>query len=261
MEVIFLGTGTSQGVPLIAHPNPGLDLTDPRNHRMRSSIHVVLDGLHVQVDCGPEFRLQCLANHIAQIDLVILTHGHADHIAGFDDLRRFCEMRGGEAMPVYTTDEGEGRLRAMFPYAMVDRAATGGYVAIKPMPMPRELVLPNGCVIRSTLLPHGAVSTLGLVFEEKSTGRRLVYYSDCKTVPPEALALGEGADVAVLDGLKPKPHPTHMSVGEACEVARAMRARRAFLTHMTYEVDYATWAAKLPEPVLPAYDGLRLTLG
>ncbi len=260
MEVIFLGTGTSQGVPLIAHPNPGLDLADPRNHRMRSSIHVVLDGLHVQVDCGPEFRLQCLANRVEKIDLVILTHGHADHIAGFDDLRRFCEMRAGEAMPVYTTDEGETRLRAMFPYAIVDRAISGGYVALKPLPMPRELVLPNGCVIRSVLLPHGAVQTLGLVFEEKSTGRRLAYYSDCKRVPDDALALAAEVDVAVLDGLKPKPHPTHMSVDEACAAAHAMRAKRAFLTHMTYEVDQATWEARLPAPVSPAYDGLRLML-
>ena len=88
MELIFLGTGTSQGVPLIAHPNEGLDLADRRNHRTRSSVHVVLDGLRVQVDCGPEFRLQCLWNDIRHIDLVILTHGHADHMMGLDDLRR-----------------------------------------------------------------------------------------------------------------------------------------------------------------------------
>lgn len=260
MELIFLGTGTSQGVPLIAHPNPGLDLADRRNHRTRSSIHVVLDGLHVQVDCGPEFRLQCLWNDIRHIDFVLLTHGHADHMMGFDDLRRFVEMRSGDALPVYTTDEGEHRLRTCFPYAMNDKAISGGYVALKPLPMPAEMVLPNGCIIRSTLLPHGNIQTLGLVFEEKSSGKKLVYYNDCKTVPPDAIALAMDADVAVLDGLKPRPHPTHMSIDDACAAAHAMRAKRAFITHMTQEVDHATWLAKLPAPVEPAYDGQRITV-
>lgn len=260
MELLFLGTGTSQGVPLIAHSNPGLDLADRRNHRTRSSIHVELDGLHVQVDCGPEFRLQCLWNDVKHIDFVILTHGHADHMMGFDDLRRFVEMRGGEAMPVYCTDEGEQRLRACYPYAMVDRAISGGYVALRPVPMPEKLVLPNGCVIRSALLPHGSVDTLGLVFEEKSSGKKLVYFNDCKRVTAEALAIAMDADVAVLDGLKPGPHPTHMSVQEACEAAHAMRAKRAFITHMTFLVDQATWEKQLPDPVRPAYDGLRITV-
>ena len=260
MELLFLGCGTSQGVPLIAHPNEGLDLADKRNHRTRSSVHVVLDGLHVQVDCGPEFRLQCLWNDVRAIDLVILTHGHADHMMGFDDLRRFCEMRAGLAMPVYTTDEGEERLRACFPYAIAEKAISGGYVALKPLRMPSALELPNGCLIRSALLPHGSIFSLGLVFEEKSTGKKLAYFNDCHRVTDEALALGMDADVAVLDGLRPHPHPTHMTIGAACEAAHAMRAKRAFITHMTQHVDYATWKAKLPAPVEPAYDGLSVSV-
>ena len=246
MEVIFLGTGTSQGVPLIAHPNEGLDLADKRNHRTRSSVHVVLDGIHVQVDCGPEFRLQCLWNDIRHIDFVILTHGHADHMMGFDDLRRFVEMRGGHAMPVYTTDEGAERLRACYPYAMAEKAISGGYVALKPLLMPPVMTLPNGCTIRSVLLPHGSIETLGLVFEEKSTGRKLVYFNDCKRVTDEALALAMDADVAVLDGLKPDPHPSHMAIEEAVTAAHAMRAKRAFITHMTFLVDQATWEEETP---------------
>lgn len=260
MELIFLGTGTSQGVPLIAHDNPGLDLSDRRNHRTRCSVHVILDGLHVQVDCGPEFRLQCLWNDIRRIDHVLLTHGHADHMMGFDDLRRFVELRDGHAYPVYTTEEGAERLRTCYPYAMIDRAITGGYVALRPTLMPDELTLPNGCIIRAHRLPHGSIDSLGFVFIEKSSGKKLVYYNDCKSVPDSAIALAMDADVAVLDGLKPKPHPTHMSIDEACEVARQIRAKRAFITHMTREVDQATWEQRLPAGIAPAYDGLRITV-
>src|SRR5208283_5180568 len=91
---------------------------DPRNHRTRASVHVVMDGLHVQVDAAPEFRLQCLREKIDKLDLFILTHGHSDHITGMDDLRRFCDMRGGEALTVYSTEAGISRVIAIYPYAI-----------------------------------------------------------------------------------------------------------------------------------------------
>src|SRR5262245_7944085 len=113
MEVIFLGSGTSQGVPMIACDCEVCTSIDPRNHRTRSSIHVVMDGLHVQVDASPEFRLQCLREKVEQLDFFILTHGHADHVIGMDDLRRFCDLKGGNAIDVYTTEEGMARILAI----------------------------------------------------------------------------------------------------------------------------------------------------
>ena len=110
MEVVFLGTGTSQGVPMIACDCAVCTSPDPRNRRTRSSIHVTMGDLHVQVDATPEFRLQCVRENIRQLDVFILTHGHADHITGMDDLRRFCDLIGGEALTVYTTDEGMARV-------------------------------------------------------------------------------------------------------------------------------------------------------
>src|SRR2546421_8209430 len=161
MEVIFLGTGTSQGVPMIACDCPVCTSTDPRNKRTRASIHVVMDGLHVQVDAAPEFRLQCIRDNIRALDLFILTHGHADHIAGMDDLRRFCDLLGGNALTVYSTDEGIGRVRAMYPWAIAERPVSKGYAAFKLLPMPAMIDLPQG-TIQSTVLPHGGVITLGL---------------------------------------------------------------------------------------------------
>lgn len=259
MEVIFLGTGTSQGVPMIACDCAVCASPDLRNRRTRASIHVVMDGLHVQVDAAPEFRLQCLREKIAWVDLFILTHGHADHVVGMDDLRRFCDLHGGEALSVYTTDEGMSRVLAIYPYTITERPIVKGYPAFKLLQMPPLLQLPQG-TIASTLLPHGGVNTLGLVFTEASSGKKFVYYTDCKRVPREAVALARGANVVVLDGLRPTPHPSHLSIDEAVAAAQEIGAPQTYLTHLTHLTDHAEWCARLPAGVTLAHDGLRLRL-
>lgn len=259
MEVIFLGSGTSQGVPMIACDCAVCVSPDPRNHRTRASIHVVMDGLHVQVDAAPEFRLQCLREKVNRMDFFILTHGHADHVTGMDDLRRFCDLKGSEALQVYSTDEGISRVLAIFPYAIAERPISKGYAAFKLEMMPPVLELPQG-TIRATLLPHGGVNTLGLVFTEKSSGKRFAYYTDNKRLTHEAVALAKDADVVVLDGLRPDPHPTHMSIPEALDVAREIGAKQTWLTHLTHLNDHAATEAELPAGVRLAYDGLRLRL-
>jgi phosphoribosyl 1,2-cyclic phosphate phosphodiesterase len=257
MEIVFLGTGTSQGVPMIACDCRVCRSADPRDRRTRTSIHVVMDGLHVQVDAAQEFRLQCLANGIARIDLFVLTHGHSDHITGMDDLRRFCDLRGGTALPVWTTEEGSARLCAMFPYAIGERPMHVGYPAFQPQLLPAVMELPQG-TIRSTRLPHGSVEVLGLVFEERSTGAKFTYYTDCKVVGPAQRALARGSQVVVLDGLRPDPHPTHMCIAEAVETAQSIGAPQTFLTHLTHAISHAHDEAALPAGIALAYDGLRL---
>lgn len=262
MEVIFLGTGTSQGVPMIACDCKVCASDDPRDKRTRTSVHVVMDGLHIQVDAGPEFRLQCLREKIDRLDVFILTHGHSDHITGMDDLRRFCDLLGGAALPVYSTPDGMARLKAIFPYAIGERPAAPGYAAFRlnEMPLsPKKLELPGGS-IEAVLLPHGNVQTLGLVFTERSSGKKFAYYTDCKTVPPPAVDLARGADAVVLDGLRPKPHPSHMSIEEALAVARQIDAPQTYLTHLTHVVSHAEWTALMPPKVALAHDGLRLVL-
>jgi phosphoribosyl 1,2-cyclic phosphate phosphodiesterase len=259
MDVIFLGTGTSQGVPLIACDCAVCRSADPRDKRGRASIHVVMDGLHVQVDAAPEFRLQCLREGVAQMDLFVLTHGHNDHVAGMDDLRRFCDLLGGDGMTVYTTEPAMERVIAMYPYAIMERPVVKGYPAFKLKVMPERLELPEG-TIESALLPHGAVNTLGLIFTERSTGRKFSYFTDCKLVTPEARALASGSDVVVLDGLRPLSHPTHMSIGEAVQTAGEMGAPLTYLTHLTHLTGHEATEATLPPTVRIAYDGLRLKL-
>ncbi len=259
MEVIFLGTGTSQGVPMIAHDSPDLDLENPKNWRTRPSIHVVMDGFHIQVDAGQEFRVQCLANDIRQVDTFILTHGHADHISGMDDLRRFCTIRGSTALPVYSTAVGLQRVRDVFPYADREIPEQRYYPAFQLMEMPCRLELEGGS-IESTLLPHGKMQVLGLVFTENSTGKRAVYYTDCKEVDVNQRKLARGADLVILDALQPKKHRTHMSIGEAVETALDIGAPQTYLTHMAFLVDHDTFDRTLPNGISLAYDGLRVNL-
>jgi phosphoribosyl 1,2-cyclic phosphate phosphodiesterase len=259
MEVVFMGTGTSQGVPMIACHCPVCASADPHNRRGRCSIHVVMGDQHIQVDAAQEFREQCLRFGVDQIDLFILTHGHADHVLGMDDLRRFCDVRGGRALTVYSTDEGMSRVVAIFPYAIKEKAAVHGYPAFKLLALPPVLELEQG-TIRSTLLPHGGVNVLGLVFEEHGSGAKFVYYKDCKRVTAEAVELAKGARAVVLDGLRPEEHPTHMNVAQAVEVAHQIGAPATYLTHLTHAIDHGPFEAALPAGIRLAYDGLRLTL-
>ena len=240
-------------------PGEGCDLTNPKNWRSRSSIHVEMGGHHIQVDAAPEFRIQCIQNEIQKIDTFILTHGHADHVVGMDDLRRFCDLREGSALPVYSTDEGLERVRSIFPYAILDRPVVRGYPAFQLRKMPQRLELPGGTV-ESVLLPHGRIQVLGLVFKESETGKQFTYFTDCQEVPGAAQGLATGSDVVVLDGLRPFTHPSHMSIGEAVTAAERIGAPVSYLTHMTYHVDYVETGSMLPATVRLAYDGLRLTV-
>lgn len=228
---------------------------DPRNRRDRTSLHVRMGGVSIQVDAAPEFRRQCLRSGITEVDYFILTHGHADHILGMDDLRRFCDQRDGRALPVYGTDEGLSRIRDIFPYAVVEQAVTKGYPAFALHPMPATLDLPGG-TIQSVLLPHGSLQVLGLVFSESATGQKLVYYTDCKTVGDSAARLAESADVVILDALRYQPHPSHMSIDEAVVTALKLQATKTYFTHLTHVVDHSRLTAELPETIVPAYDGL-----
>ncbi len=259
MEIIFLGTATSQGVPLVAHDNKEIDLKNPKNWRTRSSIHVVMDGFHIQVDAGPEFRLQCLYNQVNKIDAFILTHEHADHIMGMDDLRRFCETSPTGKLNIYSSKAAMKVIEIIFPYALTDKPLSPGYPCFVSNEMPEVLETPGGWIY-STLLPHGKIETLGLVFVEKSSGKKVVYYNDCKTVTSKGMELAQGADVVILDGLRHEVHHSHMTISEATAVAQKIGAKQSYLTHIAYMIDHERDGKQLPTGVEFAYDGLRVNL-
>jgi phosphoribosyl 1,2-cyclic phosphate phosphodiesterase len=255
LAITFLGTGTSVGVPVILCGCPVCTSPDPRDQRYRSSLYVEGGGAAWVVDTGAEFRIQAIRTQLRRVNAVLYTHSHADHVMGFDDLRRFS-VDNGDCMPVYAAKETLSELKRIFYYAFSGEARFPGYVH----PEPRAITDPfrlGETEIVPVRLEHGRAHVIGFVFRQES--RPLVaYLSDCKRVFERDLGLLEGVDTLILGTPCFKSLPTHMSLGEGLAFAEIVWPRETWLTHLSHDFLHAEVEKELPASVHLAYDGLRL---
>ena len=254
LTLTFLGTGTSNGIPVIGCDCPACTSTDPRDRRSRSSAYVRDGERAYLIDTATELRSQALANDLRQIDAVLMTHAHADHTGGFDDLRRFNELMDRH-LPVFANPVTAETLRVRFAYAFSDIYPFYGG---KPDLILHEVETPFQPFDREIVpIPvlHGRLPILGYRIGP------LAYITDAKTIPDTSLALLTGLDVLVLNGLRDRPHPTHLSIPEAVEIIAALRPRQAYLTHLSHELTHAAASALLPAGVAIATDGLVVPVG
>ncbi len=255
MDVLFLGTGTSMGVPMIGCTCAVCLSTDPRDNRSRPSILIRLaSGATILVDTSSDLRAQALRFGLTRVDAVLYTHSHADHILGLDELRRFNTLQKGP-IPLYGDERTMTDLRRIFSYAFQPVREPGHeYVPqLVPFVLDGPLCV-AGAEVRPVPVTHGARTILGFRFG------RFAYLTDCCAIPDASWALLEGLDVVVVDALRERPHPSHFCLDQAVEAAQRIGARRTFFTHMAHDLGHAATCARLPEGMALAHDGLRLEI-
>ncbi len=255
MRITFLGTGTSQGIPMIGCACAVCESTAPEDKRFRASIVVTHDdGTQVLVDTTPDLRSQALACQLRRVDAVVYTHSHADHIFGLDELRRFIALKGGGTLTVYGDAHTVDELRRIFAYAFSSPAELGGGV---PRLVPAVVDGPFDVEgTRWTPVPilHGRRQ----IFGYRIGG--FAYLTDCSQVSDESWALLEGLDLLVVGALRQRTHPTHFSLPEAVAAAQRIGAAQTLFTHMCHDLGHAETNARLPEGMALAYDGLSVSL-
>ncbi|MEO5971837.1 MAG: MBL fold metallo-hydrolase [Sphingomicrobium sp.] len=252
MSVRILGCGTSTGVPKIGNDWGRCDPAEPRNHRLRSSILLDSGGETLLVDCGPDLRRQLLRAAVGRVDAVLVTHDHADHCHGIDDLRPLAQALGGP-LPLHARDHVLERLRTRFAYAFVQ---AGFYPpVVEPVAIGEELRV-GTATLTFVDQPHGKITSLGMRIEQD--GFSIVYAIDFNDMTDAMAALYEGADVMIADCLTRQPHPTHAHLDAVVGWARDLSVGQLYLTHMGNGLDYATLVAELPDWAAPAHDGLEI---
>ncbi|MDY0189455.1 MAG: GPMC system MBL fold metallohydrolase [Desulfuromonas sp.] len=251
VTITILGSGTSTGVPVVGCDCPVCTSDEVRNKRSRCSALLSWDGHNVLIDTSPDLRQQSLVNNIRQIDAVLYTHGHADHVHGIDDLRVF-NVKGDGALPIYGSAALIERLTRSFGYVFSWKNR-GFCPLLQPIVLTEAITLFGRRLVPIALV-HGSTPVFGYRVGD------IAYLTDCVGLAPQAWAQLQGLQVLVIDGLRFRDHPTHFTVAQAIAVAQRLGARRVVLTHLSHDVDYVRDSEKLPENVEFAYDGLTITV-
>lgn len=253
MKITFLGTGTSQGVPVIGCDCEVCSSLDFRDKRLRSSVHLQIGGKSLVIDTGPDFRQQMLREGIKQLDAVIYTHEHKDHTAGLDDIRPFNFSQNSD-MPIYAQAAVLNQIRTEFSYIFSDRRYPG-------IPMVETRVIENrpfeveGIPIHPIRVMHHKLPVFGYRIND------FTYITDANHIPSEELQKIIGTRVLVINALQHTPHISHFNLQQALEMVRVIQPERTYLTHISHKLGlHRDVEADLPDNVFVGYDGLKITM-
>lgn len=281
MELTFLGTGTSHGIPVIGCDCPVCTSSDKRDKRYRSSVLITeSDGTSVVIDTGPEFRLQAVENHIKHLDALFFTHSHADHMNGMDDIRIFsCTGRESvkpedekPPLPIYASSGTIRDLTHRFDYVFKDTQKAGGKpkIALHDIAsFPESTVRVGPLSFTEVPLLHGSLHDSGWLIRDEA-GHSIAYLTDVSEITESSIALVRNVDVLVIDGLRRRKHPTHFSFSEAVEAIARIAPGKAYITHICHDLKHDEINALLAEEkgkyqeirnisIQAAYDGLRIS--
>jgi phosphoribosyl 1,2-cyclic phosphate phosphodiesterase len=251
LTITFLGTGTSQGIPMIASNHPVCLSKNLKDKRLRSSIMISWDDVSYTVDCGLDFRQQMLREKIESLNGVFFTHEHADHIGGLDDLRSFCYKIG--EMPIYLNQRTLTSLEKRFEYIFSLENKYPGAPSVLPNIVGQKSFMVDGLEVTPLEVLHGNLPITAYRFAD------VAYLTDVKSISNEEKSKLDNLDVLIVNALRIEEHPTHFNLDEALEFVADIAPKKAFFTHISHKLGFHDEVSKsLPENVFLAYDGLKI---
>jgi phosphoribosyl 1,2-cyclic phosphate phosphodiesterase len=253
LEVTFLGTGTSQGIPVIGSKHPVCLSENKKDKRLRVSILIELNGCTYVIDCGPDFRYQMLRANCHKIDAVIFTHEHADHVAGFDDIRPYCFRQG--ALPIYAHQRVINSLHERFAYVFETKNRYPGAPSVKTIEVKNESFVLNNIKVIPINAYHNKLQVFGYRFYN------FAYLTDIKTIEKDEIKKLQNLDVIVVSALRIKQHHSHFNLEEALALIALVKPKKAYLTHISHALGFHEDVEKiLPQNVYLAYDNLKIEI-
>ncbi|MCC8360441.1 MBL fold metallo-hydrolase [Salinimicrobium sediminilitoris] len=253
MKVTFLGTGTSQGIPVIGSDHPVCRSENQKDKRLRVSVLVEVDGYNILIDCGPDFRQQMLSNKVQRIDAILYTHEHSDHTIGLDDIRPYFFRQGD--IPVYAHSRVMASLQKRFEYIFASENKYPGAPSVQEHLIENKPFTVKGVNVVPVDIMHNGVQVFGFRI------RDFAYVTDAKTIEEEEAEKLKGVDVLVINALRKEPHHSHFNLEEALQFIQKIGPDRAYLTHISHHMGFHDEVqAELPENVFLAYDNLQIEI-
>lgn len=253
MELLFFGTGTSKGIPVIGCDHPVCLSNDPRDNRMRSSVLIRKNNKNYLIDCGPDFRMQMLHNKISKVEAILYTHEHADHTAGLDDIRPITQKYGD--MPIYTYKRVMANLAHRFDYIFTTENKYPSAPGVIPNTIENKPFLIDNLEVIPIQVMHGKLPIFGYRIDS------VCYITDASFISDSEKEKLYNLDILVINALRLKEHPTHFNLEKALNLIAEVKPKRAYITHISHKLGFHKEIEKqLPNNVFLAYDGLKVKI-